>query len=102
MKKLGLALIGIILSVSGHAAEKLNPFTDCGVGGMFSDKEDRSIGFDYSLVNIARFFIYFLDINSNACGGKKTEAAALIYHTYPNNHLTTNGDGHHVGNINMH
>lgn len=37
MKKLGIViLVCVMFSVTGYAKEKkLNPFTDCGVGGMF-------------------------------------------------------------------
>lgn len=39
----------------------------------------------------------FWTLSPNACGGKKTEAAALIYYTYPNiAEETANGDGNHV------
>ena len=99
MKKLGLlALIGIILSVSGHAVEKLNPFTDCGVGGMFfPDKEDRFMALIVNLLTSPGSSFTSWTLTPNACGGKKTEAAALIYHTYPNIvEETANGDGRHV------
>ena len=53
MKTLGLlAIIAIMLNLNGYAMDKkLNPFTDCGVGGMFfPEKEDRMMALVVNLL----------------------------------------------------